>query len=48
MLEYDQANNKLQVRDGSGAANAANPEITTATQMAAAVSRVLVVGQGSG
>jgi hypothetical protein len=48
LLEFDQANGKLQVRDGSGAANAANPEITTATQMDTMVARVMVVGQGSG
>jgi hypothetical protein len=48
ILEWDQANNKLMVRDGSGAANAANPEITTAAQMDTMVARVVVIGQGSG
>lgn len=47
-LEYDQVNGKLQVRDASGAANAASPEITTLTQMDTQVARVVVIGQGQG
>ena len=47
LLEWDEANNKLLVRDSSGAANAATPEITTVSQMNAAVTRVLVLGRGS-
>jgi hypothetical protein len=48
ILEWDQANNKLLVRDASGAANAASPEITTLTQMNGFVCRVVVLGIGSG
>lgn len=47
-LEWDQINGKLMVRDASGAANAASPEITTLTQMDTIVARVVVIGQGSG
>ncbi len=48
LLEWDQVNGKLQVRDASGAANAASPEITTLTQMDTMVARLVVIGQGSG
>jgi hypothetical protein len=48
ILEWDQAANKLVVRDSSGAANVATPEITTATQMNAFVVRVLAFGKGQG
>ena len=48
ILEWDQANNKLIVRDSSGAANLATPEITTLTQMNTFVLRCLVLGRGSG
>lgn len=47
ILEWDQATNKLMVRDASGAANAASPEITTLTQMNGFVARVVVLGKGS-
>lgn len=45
---WDRANNKLVVRDASGAANAATPEITTVTQMNTVVVRAVVYGKGQG
>jgi len=48
LLEWDQVNLKLMVRDASGAANAATPEITTVTQMNNQVLRVLAIGKGQG
>ena len=48
LIEYDQVNQKLMVRDASGAANAASPEISTLTQMAGFVLRVLALGRGVG
>lgn len=48
LIDWDQANKKLIVRDASGAANAATPEITTVTQMNGVVVRLLAVGKGQG
>jgi hypothetical protein len=48
VLTWDRTNNKLMCRDFSGAANAASPEITTATQMNAVVARLVVYGKGHG
>lgn len=47
-VSWDRAANKLMVRDASGAANAASPEITTVAQMNAVVIRCLVLGKGQG
>lgn len=47
-LSWDRSANKLMVRDASGAANAATPEITTLTQMNTVVVRCLVLGKGQG
>jgi hypothetical protein len=47
-MEWDQTNKKLMVRDFSGAANAATPEITTVAQMAGIVARVIAWGKGQG
>jgi hypothetical protein len=47
-VSWDRVNNKLMVRDASGAANAASPEITTATQMSGAVVRAIALGKGHG
>jgi hypothetical protein len=47
-LEYDESAGKLMVRDASGAANAASPEITTVTQMSAMVARLVAYGKGQG
>jgi hypothetical protein len=44
-LDWDQVNKKIMCRDASGAANAATPEITTATQMNTVVLRVLALGR---
>lgn len=48
LLEWDQTNKKFMVRDASGAANAATPEITTVTQMNGLVARVIAWGKGQG
>lgn len=45
---WDRTANKLLIRDASGAANAATPEITTLTQMNTVVLRVLAFGKGQG
>jgi hypothetical protein len=45
---WDRANNKLMIRDASGAANAASPEITTVTQMSGVVCRCVCYGKGQG
>lgn len=45
---WDRTNNKLMIRDASGAANAASPEITTVAQMNSIVLRVLAYGKGQG
>jgi len=47
-VSWDRSANKLMVRDASGAANAATPEITTLTQMNGVVIRALVLGKGHG
>ena len=47
-VDWDQANKKIMVRDASGAANAATPEITTLTQMNGVVLRAIAFGQGHG
>lgn len=48
LVEWDQVNSKLMVRDSSGAANTLSPEITTVTLMNAKVLRVLAFGKGQG
>lgn len=45
---YNVATGKLMIRDASGAANAATPEITTVAQMNTIVLRCLVYGKGQG
>jgi len=47
-VSWDRTANKLMVRDASGAANAASPEITTLTQMNGVILRVLAFGKGQG
>jgi len=48
IVSWDRTANKLIVRDASGAANAATPEITTVTQMNTVVIRCFVLGKGQG
>lgn len=48
ILSWDRTANKLMVRDASGAANAATPEITTLTQMSGVIVRVIAFGKGHG
>lgn len=45
---WDYTNGKLQVFDGSGAANAANHEVIATTNLATVVIRLLVMGKGQG
>ena len=47
-VAYDYTNAKLQVFDGSGAANVANHEVAAATVLTGIVARLLVFGKGQG
>jgi hypothetical protein len=46
--EWLPATNKLMIRDASGAAAAATPEIADATVLTGTTVRLLVIGQGTG
>ncbi len=48
LIGWDYTNSKLQVFDGSGAANSAQHEIAAATNVATVVVRCLVFGKGQG
>ena len=48
LIGWDYTNGKLQVFDGSGAANALMHEVANATALSAIVARLLVFGKGQG
>lgn len=48
MVGWDYTNNKLQVFDGSGAANVAMHEVAAATVLTGVVVRLLAFGKGHG
>lgn len=48
LIGWDYTNNKLQVFDGSGLVNVAMHEVAAATNLAAVVARLLVMGKGQG
>ena len=45
---WDYTNNKLQVFDGSGAANVVNHEVVATTVLTGVVARVIAFGKGQG
>lgn len=48
VVAWDYTNGKLQVFDGSGAANAVSHEVAAATVLTGIVARILVWGKGQG
>lgn len=48
LVGWDYTNNKLQVFDGSGAANVAMHEVAAATVLTGIIARLIVFGQGQG
>jgi hypothetical protein len=48
MAAWDYTNNKLQVFDGSGAANVAMHEVAAATVLTGIIVRLLAFGKGQG
>jgi hypothetical protein len=48
LVGWDSVNQKLQVFDGSGAANAVMHEIAAATSLVGVIARMIVFGKGQG